>query len=306
MPRIESRSLRSFSFTNKVSPGLGALLISLMVFTSRADAQDFNLRVMKTGLGSGTITSNVDGIDCGGDCDGSYENGAVVILTARADPGSTFVGWEADGEDITPGDANTDRRVTMSADSSVRVVFNLAPGITSLEDHFAPDLIDWSPEGIDAYLLANENVDTPAEFISALPETFRQNWVLMTRSESLQTGTAKYPRVILRGVQADGNEAEQIFTIGLATHSSFPGSHPNAIEYMQWDAEEKNFRLHEIVLADIGDMGAELSPGEFLFPSRSRGVKKDDAKCTKCHSTSNGEGPTSTSSTMPSRIRSTP
>ena len=100
MPRIESRSLRSFSFTNKVSPGLAALLISLIVFANRADAQDFNLRVMKTGLGSGTITSNVGGIDCGGDCDGSYENGAVVILTARADPGSTFVGWEADGEDI--------------------------------------------------------------------------------------------------------------------------------------------------------------------------------------------------------------
>ena len=65
---------------------------------------------------------------------------------------------------------------------------------------------------------------------------------------------------------------------------------------MQWDAEEKNFRLHEIIVHpqldeegepdEIRAMG-ELPSGDFLFPARRRGVKIDDAKCTKCHSTGN-------------------
>lgn len=50
----------------------------------------------------------------------------------------------------------------------------------------------------------------------------------MTRSESLQTGTAKYPRLLLPSAKA-----ERVFTIGLAKHASYPGSHPNAIEFMQ-------------------------------------------------------------------------
>jgi hypothetical protein len=191
--KIQSPSIQSSSFTNKITPGFAALLIALIVFANGADAQDFNLRVMKTGLGSGTITSNVKGIDCGGDCDGLYENGAVVILTARAaDEDSTFEKWEGDGEDIAPDDANTDRRVTMSADSSVRAKFNLAPVITTIDEYFDNPPVDdrplpgdrpgdldgngmvnvrdrWSPEGIDWYLEHNQNVNTPAEFISALP-----------------------------------------------------------------------------------------------------------------------------------------
>jgi hypothetical protein len=121
-------------------------------------------------------------------------------------------------------------------------------------------------------------VNTPARFVRALPLEYRKNWILMTRSESLQTGTAKYPRILLPSAKAD-----YVFTIGLAKHASFPGSHPNAIEFMQWDATEKNFRFHEIVLSPIGSMGN--------FPERPRGVKKDDPKCSLCHSTQNVRNP---------------
>lgn len=119
----------------------------------------------------------------------------------------------------------------------------------------------------------------------------------MTRSESLQTGTTEFPRILL--ISQDGKAA---FTLGLAAHSSFPGSHPNAIEYMQWDAAEKNFRFHEIVVKKISGMdrintAVETCPDPNINPAieicyrfKARNVRQlteDDPKCFACHSTSN-------------------
>ncbi len=162
----------------------------------------------------------------------------------------------------------------MSADRSVRAVFDLATPI--------PTLAGFTPTDIQNYLTANPIVNTPARFLKALPIEFKQNWLLMTRSESLQTGTAESPRLLLPSA-----DARAVFTIGMVQHLSYPGSHPNAIEYMQWDPSDSNFRFHEIVLDSIPDMGEAFTGGTFSIPARSRGVSVDDAKCFKCHSTRN-------------------
>lgn len=52
------------------------------------------LKVTNTGSGVGRITSGPSGIDCGNDCAEAYNYGTEVILTAVANPGSAFVGWE--------------------------------------------------------------------------------------------------------------------------------------------------------------------------------------------------------------------
>jgi uncharacterized repeat protein (TIGR02543 family) len=49
--------------------------------------------VTRAGAGTGTVTSNPAGIDCGADCGESYPIGTVVTLSATADAGSTFTGW---------------------------------------------------------------------------------------------------------------------------------------------------------------------------------------------------------------------
>ena len=41
------------------------------------------LRILKMGLGSGTVTSNPPGIDCGSDCGEAYARGATVTLTRQ-------------------------------------------------------------------------------------------------------------------------------------------------------------------------------------------------------------------------------
>jgi len=53
----------------------------------------FTLAVSLTGTGSGTVTSDVGGINCQPDCSFGYESGDVVTLTASPAQGSTFTGW---------------------------------------------------------------------------------------------------------------------------------------------------------------------------------------------------------------------
>jgi uncharacterized protein (DUF2141 family) len=54
------------------------------------------LAVVKSGNGSGTVTSSPGGIDCGNDCSESFNFGTVVILTATPGPGAYLVGWSSE------------------------------------------------------------------------------------------------------------------------------------------------------------------------------------------------------------------
>jgi putative hemolysin len=57
----------------------------------------YTLTVAKAGTGSGKITSNLPGIDCGSVCFSAYDSGTPVTLTAQPDSGSTFAGWSGGG-----------------------------------------------------------------------------------------------------------------------------------------------------------------------------------------------------------------
>ena len=59
--------------------------------------QNFTLVVARAGLGSGTVTSSVPGINCGPDCDEEYTSGQLVTLTAVADASSVFTGFSGSG-----------------------------------------------------------------------------------------------------------------------------------------------------------------------------------------------------------------
>lgn len=232
-----------------------------------------DLRVLTSGIGTGTVTaSNINCGTGGNDCSETYADTDNIQLTAAPDGDSTFVGW---GGDCSGAALTCD--VDMDQVRSVRATFGLMTAINPITS--------FTPEDLNIWLGANPGATTPARFISALPLEFRQNWLLMARSESLQTGTADSPRVLLPSAST-----LQVFTVDMTQHSAYPGAHPNAIEYMQWDATRKNFRFHEIVLAAIPAMGDDIDPGPGVaqrFPARARGVSIDDAKCFQCHSTRN-------------------
>ena len=75
---------------------------------------------LKVSLGAtGTVTSDVAGINCGTACQVSYPKGTVVTLTATPPAGKTFAGWT--GACTTPSQTCT---VTMNGDLSVKAQFN--------------------------------------------------------------------------------------------------------------------------------------------------------------------------------------
>lgn len=73
------------SFTLRLKYRKGSALGPFVLFTPR------------TGSGSGTVTSEPDGIDCGTDCGESFSAGSSVTLTAAPFPGSAFEGWTGGG-----------------------------------------------------------------------------------------------------------------------------------------------------------------------------------------------------------------
>lgn len=151
-------------------------------FASVAGAAD--VHVMKTGLGDGLITGT--GISCG--VMGATEStacsslglpgGSMVTLSVTVGVGSEFTSWGGDCASVSVVPPATPA-CTVAADVVRRVRANFAPTTA------VALLPDFTPEAIDTFLDDHPEIDTPGEFVAALPPEFRQNWILMPRSESL-------------------------------------------------------------------------------------------------------------------------
>jgi hypothetical protein len=84
------------------------------------------LTVLKSGIGSGTVTSSPGGINCGNDCTEVYAPGTKVTLKAKADTNSAFTGWSDGGCSGTGACV-----VVMNSDTAVTAVFSTkAPAIS--------------------------------------------------------------------------------------------------------------------------------------------------------------------------------
>ena len=77
------------------------------------------LTVLRSGTGSGTVSSSPAGISCGRSCSAAYAAGTVVTLSVKAASGSRFAGWTG----ACTGTSST-CTVTMSAARSVTAAFN--------------------------------------------------------------------------------------------------------------------------------------------------------------------------------------
>ena len=54
--------------------------------------------IEKVGSGTGVVTSEPAGIDCGATCNALFESGICVDLIPVADSGSIFTGWSGDAD----------------------------------------------------------------------------------------------------------------------------------------------------------------------------------------------------------------
>jgi 6-phosphogluconolactonase len=78
------------------------------------------LSVVRTGSGSGTVSSEPSGVECGGLCSYAFGEGEKIKLTESPEPGSTFAGWSGGG----CSGSETTCAVTISADSNVTATFS--------------------------------------------------------------------------------------------------------------------------------------------------------------------------------------
>jgi len=88
----------------------------------------FPLVMAKAGAGSGSVTSDPSGIDCGIDCSERYQESTVVTLTASAEIGSVFRGWTSGGCSGTGVCV-----LTMNASNTVIATFTLSPELSHAE-----------------------------------------------------------------------------------------------------------------------------------------------------------------------------
>jgi hypothetical protein len=65
-------------------------------FAAQAAPGRVTLSISKDGSGSGRVSSEPAGIDCGSACSASFEEGSSVTVYAEAAAGSSFAGWDAE------------------------------------------------------------------------------------------------------------------------------------------------------------------------------------------------------------------
>lgn len=106
---------RKASLTGKVATG-GRINARAALATVVAN---FTVTVNKVGAGTGTVTSNPSGIDCGATCNGQFTQGSIVNLTAAPAAGSVFAGWSGDCSGLNP--------CSLTQDATVTATFNTAP-----------------------------------------------------------------------------------------------------------------------------------------------------------------------------------
>jgi hypothetical protein len=110
--------------------------------TTACPLLNYTLTVNKAGTGSGTVTSNPSGIDCGGTCSASFSSGTLVTLNPAAATGSTFAGWSGDSD-------CTDGVVTMPTSRNCTATFTPNYTLTVNKAGTGSGTVTSNPSGIN-------------------------------------------------------------------------------------------------------------------------------------------------------------
>jgi uncharacterized repeat protein (TIGR01451 family) len=94
------------------------------------------LTITLAGTGSGTVTSDPAGIDCGATCSALFDEGTGVTLHATPAAGSNFTGWAGDCAAFGTSDCS----LTMAVDHAASATFELLPSAdVSVSETDTPD-----------------------------------------------------------------------------------------------------------------------------------------------------------------------
>ncbi len=126
--------------------GNGGSMVELIIEDLGANlpnsAVSYDLTVNHAGSGSGSVSSNPAGINCGLDCEESYGNGSVVSLNTSPSAGSIWTHWSGDSE-------CDDGVVTMNSHTSCTAHFSVAHPLIIVKAGAGSGTVTSVPGGID-------------------------------------------------------------------------------------------------------------------------------------------------------------
>lgn len=106
--------------------------------------------VVRSGDGSGSVTSSPPGIDCGDDCTQRYGFGSTVTLTATPAYGSSFAGWEGlDCVHATATSCMLQMLEYWGGEVTARAIFHRGPQLMVVAAGNGSGTVASSPAGID-------------------------------------------------------------------------------------------------------------------------------------------------------------
>jgi len=142
----------------------------------------YSISIIKNGTGSGTVTSADGNIVCGSTCfETNIPNASSTVLTAVADPGSSFVGWSVGGDPtICPGTGTC----TATTTEVITATFNLniTPPPPPPTPPANPPVIA-SPSGpaqffFEDFSSESETSSTVINWYTSLPSVSSMSWGL--------------------------------------------------------------------------------------------------------------------------------
>jgi len=129
---------------------------SVMATFSKTVMSD-TLTVTLSGTGSGTVTSNPGGINCGRTCSAGFASGTAVTLTATPATGSTFAGWSG------ACSGATSCHVTITSNTLVMATFSktvTSDTLTVVLAGTGTGTVSSSPSGIDCGAMCSATFTT--------------------------------------------------------------------------------------------------------------------------------------------------
>jgi len=200
--------------------GTGTCVVTMdaaKTVTANFTPNAYSLNVAKDGTGTGTVTSNPVGINCGADCSQVYNYNTVVTLTAAPGFMSTFGGWggacTGTGTCVVTMDAAKAVTATFSLNTYTLAVAKAGTGTGTVTSN--PAGINCGEDCTEAY---NYNTSVTLSAASATGSTFT-GW---SGSGCLGTGTCTVNMTANRNVTA--SFAQNTYTLTVAANPATGGA----------------------------------------------------------------------------------
>lgn len=231
-------------------------------FTTLA-ASTFALNVSRNGTGSGTVTSNPTGINCGATCTASFAQGTTVTLTAAPASGSVFAGWSGGGCSGT-GTCT----VTMSAAQSVTATFNTAPtstfNLTVNKSGTGSGTITSNPSGINCGATCSASFNTGMVVTLSAAAASGSTFAGWSGGGCSGTGTCTLTMNAAQNATATFNTAQSFGTLNLQV-SGLPSGNSATLTITGPDG----FNQQRTILTGTGQSLSDVVTGTYTVTAPS-------------------------------------